>query len=357
MLATIPAQADISKELEKKVNNFLEERRNAKVQKNPHYQKEGGWRLQLTYGSMTQQSYYKSLKNIGELAKKENAGDLILLPPLKLQLVKLAKQVSEPGFSAKTKELSDWYGSFDYDIPNELFEKKWGKGGIVKELGLNIKTHKEFLKQQAKKTVHGKGQVEKLHKEHATVDYLPAWKFWLMAPPSKEGGFMGGRINKALQKIGESSVIPLLVEAMKNDVNEWRDQKSAFYIQKQTVQAYLNLICSMPGTEALNALLVVNRYAIENNLNGDDYYKSITRHIIRRLASRRAYADQLINPKMKATIERQGYNEKPEDIPLTDDLWKKYKPLLEVRLGAKTDKTPRADIYLIQSALEIMPKG
>ena len=53
------------------------------------------------------------------------------------------------------------------------------------------------------------------------------------------------------------------------------------------------------------------------------------------LVSRRAYVDQLIDPKMKKVVEEQGYNEKPEEIPLTNELWKKYKPLLEARLEAR----------------------
>lgn len=60
---------------------------------------------------------------------------------------------------------------------------------------------------------------------------------------------------------------------------------------------------------------------------------------------------------MKKVVEEQGYNEKPEEIPLTNELWKKYKPLLEARLEAVTDETPDADVTLMKLALEIMPKG
>ncbi|MGC6425419.1 MAG: hypothetical protein ACON5H_00300 [Akkermansiaceae bacterium] len=89
-------------------------------------------------------------------------------------------------------------------------------------------------------------------------------------------------------------------------------------------------------------------------MNGEDYYKSISRHITRRLASRRPYADQLEDPN--SLTRKKNPDEKPKDIPLTDELWKEYKPLLEARLEAKTDETPQADIKLIKSALEIMPE-
>ena len=166
---------------------------------------------------------------------------------------------------------------------------------------------------------------------------------------------MRGRINQALKKIGDESVMPLLVEVMKMEVERWKAEHAQFYIQQQTAKAFINLICSMPGERALDALLECNRYAINNGLNGEDYYKSVTRHIIRRLVSRRPYADQLIDPKMKEIVDRKGNNEKPEDIPLTDDLWKQYRPLVEARLRAGTEKTPKADTAILTEALEAMP--
>jgi hypothetical protein len=193
-------------------------------------------------------------------------------------------------------------------------------------------------------------RIHPLIEEHAKADYLHAWAFWLMAPPSKEREFMAGRINQALEKIGDERVIPLVVEVLKIDTA--RAQRDD--IKRGTALAYINLICGMPGEKAIDALLEINRYAIKNGLNGEDYFKSVTRHIVRRLASRRAYADQLIDPKMKETIDRQGYNEKPEDIPLTDELWKDYKPLVAARLKSRNAETPQADIALLEAAQQIM---
>lgn len=275
-------------------------------------------------------------------------------------IVTLALAVQDPLTADRVDALATWYGQYKHELPDEyLAEGMERMKELHQKLNLPSPTIEQIREQMRKgpddyaKIIPYQPPVAELREEHTDPEYLNAWTFWLLAPPSKERNFMAGKVNKALEAIGDTSVIPLIVETLKFDtVRAERED-----IRKGTAFAYINLVCGMPGEKALDALLEINRYAIKNGLNGDDYFKSVTRHIVRRLASRRAYADQLIDPKMKEIIERQGYNEKPEDIPLTDELWKEYKPLLEARLAAATDETPNADIELIRSALEIMPGG
>jgi hypothetical protein len=267
--------------------------------------------------------------------------------PLKYEILKLALAVRRPSVLGTLNELKGWYGCYAHELSDELFEKRWGN---LKKVG-RFEGHRKFMRKQAGRS-RTSGRVEQLRGEHLHTSYLPAWSFWLMAPQSKERGIMRNRITEAISKIGEDSMIPFLLEAMKNSEVGRTNKKQKISVTTN----FVNIISELPGESALDALLVINRYAIENELNEENYYNSITRQIIRRLASRRAYADQLIDPKMKAVLERKGYNEKPEDIPLTDELWKKYKPLLKARLATKTEETPQADIDIIKSALEIMPK-
>lgn len=281
--------------------------------------------------------------------------------PLKAELIALANRINKAESQAYIKEIEGWYGGYVHEMPNQYLEVYRERGArVLRKLGRKQQSLDQLRESLSKgsqqdqtKAIPYSPPIAELRDNHAVAEYLVAWKFWLMAPPSKERDFMRGRINQALQKIGDESVIPLLVETLTIEIKRAKDER----IKKGLATASINLVCSMPSEQSLDALLKINRYAIANDLNGEDYYKSISRHITRRLTSRRAYADQLIDPKMKATIDRQGYNEKTEDIPLTDELWKKYKPLVEARLEAKTDETPQADIELIKSALEIMPKG
>lgn len=269
---------------------------------------------------------------------------------VKLAMLKLASDVSRPDVAKKIDETRSWYGSYDYDIPAEQFREKWGKSAILRTFGKSLDQHRADLKSEAKKTASQSGNVERLHDEHAAIEYLPAWKFWLMAPPSKERSFMLVRIAQALEKINDESVIPLLLESMKIEVGRVSDGE-----RSGVAKTFVDLIVGLPGETALEALLECNRFALEGNFAGDDYFDSLTRHIVRRLASRRSYADQLIDPKMKEIIDRKGYNEKPEDIPLTDELWKNYKPLVAARLKSRNAETPEADIALLEAAQKIMP--
>jgi hypothetical protein len=286
---------------------------------------------------------------------------------LKRELIVLADALNSEQERERLKELRDWYGGYTHELPDKYFSsyvQEWSKTA-QRFQALSPEPYDgpftaEALRERLRsgpgshtKIVSYRPPVVELKKEHSVAEYLHAWAFWLIAPPSKARDFMEGKINTALEAIGDENVIPLIVEALKIDTG--RTGREDF--KRETAFAHINLICGMPGEKAVDALLEINRHAIESGINGDDHFKSITRHITRRLASRRAYADQLIDPKLKETISRQGYNEKPEDIPLTDELWKKYKPLLESRLAAKTEETLKADIELIKGALEIMPRG
>ncbi|MBB5353897.1 hypothetical protein HNR46_004162 [Haloferula luteola] len=356
--------------LSDKINEFLEERETVTVEKSDDSQKEEGeWEWKLRTGSMTQQAYRDYLEKIGMAAQQSNNNELAMLSPAEREIADLAAWFMKRENQIKCDELVAWYGGYAHELPDKYLEeymspsinaaRKLGAtgetlGGIRKGLRKGPKNYALIIPYRP--------PVVELRDEHVTDAYLPAWEFWLMAPPSRKRDFIGGRINKALLEIGDENVIPLLVEAAKNDAKSWKGRtidsspQRQLQLQQDTLFAYTNLICSMPREKTLDALLEINRYAIANDLNGEDYYKSITRHIIRRLASRRAYADQLIDPKMQEIIARQDRNEEPEDIPLTDELWKDYKPLLEASLAAKTDETPQADIELITSALEIMPE-
>lgn len=264
-----------------------------------------------------------------------------------LSFLHLAYELEDPETLKKVNALEEWYGCSSYDLPDNLFEVVWGDSVNPK---ISLQQRREFLKNRPSAGIKSQTAAS-LQDVHAKDNYLPAWKFWLMAPPSKEREYMRNHITSALYKIGDDSVIPLVIEAMMLESKRDVDSKS----KRSATLESINLITSIPGISALEALLECNRFAIENKLNGTDYYDSITRHIIRRLVSRRAYADQLIDPKMKAVIERQGYNEKAEDIPLTDELWKVYKPLIIARLAIANDETPKEDVSLLKAALAIMP--
>lgn len=303
--------------------------------------------------------YRQDLKEIADQARSVNQASLFARATAQERaIVTLALAVQDSLTADRVEELATWYGQYVHELPDQyLQERVENSNAAARALGREAKSLEE-LREQLKngpenyaKIIPYRPPVSELREEHTKPDCLNAWAFWLMAPPSAERGFMAGKINKALEAIGDDSVIPLIVEALKFDTApaERDDTK------KGTAFAYINLICGMPGEKALDALLEINRYAIENGLNGDDYFKSVTRHIVRRLASRRAYADQLIDPKMKEIIDRQGHNEKPEDIPLTDELWKVYKPLVAARLKAKNSETPQADIELLEAAQQIMP--
>jgi len=351
--ATTSLNAALSQELDQRIDAIL-----------------GNLRETDKSNNYSTEQFLTDLKSVSEKFEKDRSSTIdSSVSPLKREFIALAIELKKEENEKRLKELHDWYGGFAHDLPDELLEKfaevsirrskRLGNNVTLDQIRINLsKGPKNYAR-----IIPYRPPVVALKKEHSIAEYLTAWKFWLMAPDSKEKTFIGGRINTSLLKINDKSVIPLIAEAMKSEINKWQRQTSDSYPQKRlrlqqdTAKAYINLICSMPSEQSLEALLNINRYAIANDLNGEDYYKSISRHIARRLASRRAYADQLIDPKMKATIDRQGYNEKPEDIPLTDELWKKYKPLLEARIETKTDETSQADIELIKSALEIMPKG
>ena len=296
------------------------------------------------HGDFKTEEYARDLRQIADQAPQSGLAGMFGDAPVKQGIVFMAVKVQKPDITDQVENLKLWYGRYDFEIPLDFIRKYYADQGIG---SYRLPASRE----DAMKRATVSHRIHPLHEEHAKPDYLHACEFWLMAPPSPERELMAGRINQALEKIGDESVIPLVVEALKIDTSRTeRDD-----IRRGTAFAYINLICGMPGEKALDALLDINRYAIENSLNGDDYFKSITRHIVRRLASRRAYADQLIDPTMKETIARQGYNEKPDDIPLTDDLWKEYKPLVAARLKAKNADTPQADIALLEAAQQIMP--
>lgn len=283
------------------------------------------------------------------LKEAKNTPDI---DPFLIEMLQMALNVRRPEVNKRIDEIKGWYGCYSHELPDELFEKKWK--GLEEARGITLAQQREFMIQEGKIHRLG-GDLEPLSDDHLKADYLPAWEFWFIAPPSKERGLILRHFREILKGLGDDSRIPLLLGAMKIELDRGEDKKDVLC-------AFVYDIVQFPSEDAMEALLEINRYAIENNVYGnddfykDDYYHSVSRCIIRSLASRRAFADQLIDPRMKELVARKGYKEKPEDVPLADDLWKKYKPLLEARLAAKTDQTPKADIELIESALDIMPK-
>mgnify|MGYP005848592595 CR=1 FL=1 len=267
---------------------------------------------------------------------------------LKIKLIELGLSVQKRENNEKIGELRRWYACYAHELPDDLFHIRWpylGKKGRA-----SLEEHREFMKKQAGFS-RSAGQGEELRDNHLDVSYLTAWKFWLIAPPFKEKEMMHKRVVEAIRKIGNGSAIPFLVEAMKNSEEAETNKERKIGV----IISFIDIISDLPGEEALEALLEINRDVIEKNLNEKNYYKSISRHIIRRLASRRAYADALIDPEMREVFERKGYNEKPEDIPLTDKNWKVYKPLLEKKLKEMVEQGPQASVEILRSALEIMP--
>lgn len=339
-----PLQAAISKELDQRLNTILTRLNEAK--------KPNDYPAEI---------FSTDIKNIAVEFYKGRLNTIdSSVTPLKRELIALSRELNKADNEERVKELKAWYGGYAHEIPDQYLNVYREQGAkISRMLGGKEQTLEELREslkngnqQDQSKAIPYSPPTAKLRDEHTEAKYISSWKFWLMSPPSKERDFMRSHINQALNKIGKESVIPLMVKTFKIESQREKGKK----IRRGGAIATINLICGMVGAHSLDALLEINRFAIKNGLNGDDYYKSITRHIVRRLASRRAYADQLIDPQMKTTIERQGYNEKPEDIPLIDDLWKKYKPILEARIKTKTSETPQADIDLIQSALQIMPE-
>lgn len=291
------------------------------------------------------------LKNIPiSEAKMKDIRAIPNIDPLLIEMLEMSLAVRRPEIIKMIGITKGWYGCYNHNLPDDFFIEKWKImldrfGGNAEELRRNIV---EDLKNS-----RIPGEVERLKKEHSTVEYLPVWKFWLMSPVYSEKLFLRSHITQAMHMIGNPSVVPLLMENMKIEVHVVDETKkeSALICAATDVSLF-------PGEaeKALDALLEINRYAITNNLNNKHYYSSVTRNIIRLLASRELGADQRIDPEMKEMFEKRGDTRTFEDFPLRDESWRTYKPLIAARLAAKKDDTPKADIELMEEAMKIMPK-
>ena len=250
-------------------------------------------------------------------------------------IVWLALQMQRPETRSRVEELKGWYGSLECDMPLELYRKSMRRtlGELTPQSKAEIielqKKHKKGSQEQYAR--YPLRKVAELSQEHTKAEYLAAWEFWLLAPPSKERKFMESRRWEALGVIREEHMISLFLEMLKIETHRGKDEKT----KRRRAEAIISFIRYTPGEKALDALLECNRYTLNKSFNGDGY-DSISSFIVRLLASRRS--------------------RKSEDVSLRDDLWKKYKPLVEKRLRNKSDKTPKEDIEILEAAMKIMPK-
>lgn len=309
----------------------------------------------ITY---TPKDYAADVQSLGRAAKAvpgfpeqlktapPSAGEQLFIP--------LAIALDDPAVMKKFEELRAWYGCLEVELPDEYFQKTMaGTFRFPSEPKPSLAEIREEIKKHDRRQHVSRLTATALRAEHTTPDYYAVWYLWLLAPPTKEQRFLRDIVLSAQETMGGEKMFPLLMESFKLATARPSEVQS----KKWTAEHYLYLFWRIPGEKALDALLEVNRVALAGNFNGEGR-DSVGRQIVRRLASRNPYADQLEDPEMVKMLKQNGKTlERPEDIPLNDDVWKQYKPLVAARLRAQTDATPKADVELLQAAQKVMPKS
>jgi hypothetical protein len=296
-------------------------------------------------GDYATDAYFEDLTNLGkgvgpelqaQLRQEEdlNRSEILLLQSVWIQDESIAKA---------TREINVCYGRPAHAVPREL-RLKLGK--LQGDTTLRIYEPDEQIKKAVVRIM-----ILPLYEEHKKPEYRPAYEILLMSPPSQDRELMKSRTLEALLTIGDPSCIPVLLECYKKETGLAGDLVS----KRAAALQWIHVIRGLPGEKALGALLECNRLAIDGGYNGEGR-DSVSRHIVRGLSSRRLYADQMEDPEMVKRLKSSGQSvDKVEDVPPTDNAWKKYKPLLQKRLKEKTQQTPAADIAVIQTALAAMP--
>ena len=272
----------------------------------------------------------------------------------------LAVALNEEEEVKRVKELHTWYGKYAYQLPDDLLEKFVSNSVRLARLTQQDVPNLEEMRKSLRVGPKGIRRSQKnfspvvaeLRNEHLEEAYHTAWKVLALSPKKVRNELVERRILQALSEGGRADYANIVVYSLKNKISylDIKDDKGNAILQ------VVKTIYKNPSKTSLEGLLLCNEIAIKQNLNHRNYYKSISREIIRRLTSTRAYADQLLDPEMKEIIDRQGYNEKFEDIPLTDDLWKIYKPLLNKRVNRNKKGILEGEQKIIKDSLEILSR-
>ncbi len=291
-------------------------------------------------------AYLEDLTNLGKKVGPELQAQLRQEEGLNRSEILLQQSawIQDESIAAATGEIGVCYGRPAHAVPRELRLKLGQQQG---DTSLRI-----YKPDEHNRKAGGGTMILPLFEEHKKPDYRPAYEILLMSPPSQHRDALKNRVFEALLAIGDPSSIPVLLECYKKETGLTDDIGS----KRAIAVRWIDVIRGIPSEDALDALLECNRLAIEGGYNGEGRL-SLRRQIVRGLSSRRMYADQIEDPAMVKMLRDNGQPvDNLEDIPPTDNLWKKYKPLLQKRVSEKTDRTPSADVALVDAALVAMPE-
>ena len=309
--------------------------------------------LERPSGAYSMTKYLVDLRALGSRVNPELRKELVTVrrnPSPHADLAVLAFDAMSDEQMQRVEELGEWYGRLEKDIPFEMVEDRVRQMYERVGFAYDRATGKDWWENRHKGNLT-KGyefEVEKLHDEHATAEYVTAWKVWLIAPDDTQRRVMSDRLAphrdrpvEALLKAGDASLVPFLEGAYRIAFARSASGKDKF----RGTGPYLRMIDAFPSAAALDALLRFNRFAIAEGLPVEGVMGS-ARIVTRLFAS------------------YPGYNERhPEagnPFPRTNDNWKTYKPLIEARLAAAESgeiQVPAPDLAIMKAALELMPQG
>ncbi len=138
--------------------------------------------------------YWAAMRRLGNLVIENGEGDwLPLLTPLERRIVRLAEDHARHPELART--LSQWYGRHPGEVSAEV---------------RGIKDKDTYDRMVAQFAMRRGFEVERLHEEHATREYLLAWEAWFLAPKTMEKAYMIHSVGPVLSKNATDQLLPTL---------------------------------------------------------------------------------------------------------------------------------------------------